>query len=89
MIYAAAIIVQACYIAMKAAQQRQVQACQYWLMPPLSFGMAFCEIFLWANIAKLFVEGNAWRMFFFALAVGTGASIGSITGTYLHKRRHG
>ena len=74
-------------IFLKATQQRQVQFAEYKKMPPVSMGMAFCEVFIVANVARS-AEGF-WPLVLLAVCIGLGAAVGSILGTYLHasKRR--
>lgn len=71
----------------RSTQQRHVMAAQYWRMPPISFGMAYCDIFLTANIAYKSTE--ILPLIIAGFAMGCGGSLGSMMGTYLHKRRHG
>lgn len=77
------------YIAMKATQQRQVMAAQYWRMPPVSMAMAYCEVFLTGSIAYSYIEHGWLHAFVMGTAIGAGGSVGSMLGTYLHKRKHG
>lgn len=87
MIYLAVFAATFLNIALRATQQRQVMAAQYWRMPPISFGMAFCEVFVWGNIAKAALAGSALQLVCVALAMGCGGSMGSMLGTYLHARK--
>lgn len=84
MSYLAAFVASFVYIALKAVQQRQVQHEEYLKMPAVSMGMAFCEIFIMANVVHSAdsVLGLVWL----AIAIGLGAGFGSITGTWLHAR---
>lgn len=86
MIYLAVFSATFINIALRATQQRQVMAAQYWRMPPISFGMAFCEVFVWGNVAKAALAGSTWQLAGVALAMGCGGSLGSMLGTYLHVR---
>jgi hypothetical protein len=86
MTYLLAFLAYLLYIAMKAMQQRQVQHAEYLKMPPLSYGMAFCEVFVMSLVVK-HADSN-WQLLGLALAIGTGSSLGSILGTYLHARKH-
>lgn len=86
MTYLLAFLVSALYIGLKATQQRQVQHAQYRKMPPVSIGMAFCEVFIVANVAR--TADGFWPLFFLALSIGSGSALGSILGTYLHVRKH-
>lgn len=85
MTYLLAFAASLLYIALKALQQRQVQHEEYLRMPAVSMAMAFCEVFIMANVVHSAesVEG----LVLLALAIGFGAGIGSILGTYLHVRR--
>ena len=87
MIYLLAGLASLLFIAMKAVQQRQVMAGQLWRMPPLSIGMAFCEIFVISNVAR--TADSPLGLTVLALSVGIGGGIGSVLGTYYHMRRHG
>lgn len=89
MIYLAVFAATFLNIALRATQQRHVMAAQYWRMPPVSFGMGFCDVFVWGAVAKTALIGTTPQLVGVALAMGFGGSIGSITGTWLHKRRHG
>lgn len=75
------------YIALKATQQRQVMLAQYARMPLVSIGMAFCEIFIMANVVRS--ADDTAGLVLLALAIGVGGGAGSVVGTWLHKRRHG
>jgi hypothetical protein len=84
--YLAAFVVSALFIGLKATQQRHVQFAEYWRMPPVSMGMAFCEVFLVSAVAR---RADGWmELALLAVAIGLGASLGSISGTYLHARKH-
>jgi hypothetical protein len=75
------------FIGLKAIQQRQVMRAQYARMPALSIGMAFCEIFIMANVVRS--SGDTAGLVLLALAIGLGGGMGSIAGTWIHKRKHG
>lgn len=85
--YLAAFAVSLLYIGLKATQQRQVMAAQYWRMPGVSIAMGFCEVFIVANVAHT-AESLA-GLVTMAVAIGSGGAIGSILGTYLHRRKYG
>lgn len=72
-------------VTLKAIQQRQVQHAEYRKMPAISYGMAACDVFLVAMIAR--AEGLR-ELLVFAFAIGTGGALGSILGTWLHVRQH-
>jgi hypothetical protein len=84
--YLLAFLVSALYIALKATQQRQVMAAEYRKMPAVSVAMAFCEVFIVANVAR--TANGALELAILALSIGTGSALGSIAGTYLHARNH-
>jgi hypothetical protein len=84
--YLAAFAASFVLIFLKATQQRQVQFAQYRRMPPVSMGMAFCEVFIVANVAR--TSDGFWPLVLLALSIGAGAAIGSMLGTYLHVRKH-
>lgn len=86
MTYVLAFLVSALYIGLKATQQRQVMAAEYRKMPAVSLGMAFCEVFIVANVARS--ADGFWPLFLLALSIGSGSALGSILGTYLHARKH-
>jgi ribose/xylose/arabinose/galactoside ABC-type transport system permease subunit len=86
MTYLLAFLVSALYIGLKAIQQRQVMAAEYRKMPAVSLGMAFCEVFIVANVARS-ADGVA-NLVLLALAIGLGSALGSILGTYIHVRKH-
>ena len=87
MIYITAALVSFIYIALKALQQRQVMSAQYWRMPPTSFCMAFCEVFIVGNVSVTAVSGHFWSLTALACAIGAGGGIGSMFGTWLHARK--
>lgn len=89
MIYVAVFLATFLNIGLRATQQRQVMAAQYWRMPPVSMGMAFCEVFVWGNVARAALQGGTWQLVGVALAMGCGGALGSIAGTYLHARKRG
>jgi hypothetical protein len=84
--YLAAFAASLIYIALKATQQRQVMNAEYSKMPAVSIGMAFCEVFIVANVAHS--ADSISGLALLALSIGTGSAIGSIAGTYLHVRKH-
>lgn len=86
MTYLLAFLVSGLYIGLKATQQRQVQHAEYRKMPPVSIGMAFCEVFIVANVAR--TADGLLPLVGLALSIGCGSALGSIIGTYLHVRKH-
>lgn len=85
MSYLLACLASFVYIALKATQQRQVQHEEYLKMPAVSMGMAFCEIFIMANVVHS--ADSTTGLVLLAIAIGIGAACGSILGTWLHARR--
>lgn len=85
MTYVLAFFASLVYIALKALQQKQVQHEEYLKMPAVSLAMAFCEIFIMANVVHS--AESVQGLVALALAIGLGAGIGSMLGTYLHARR--
>ena len=84
--YALAFLASLLYIALKATQQRQVMHAEYRKMPPVSIGMAFCEVFIMVNVVH--TADSVAGLIVLALCIGTGAALGSIIGTYLHASKH-
>lgn len=72
-------------VTLKAYQQRQVMAAEYWKMPPVSYAMAACDVFLMSLVAR---TGSITALVLLAIAMGTGSSLGSMLGTWLHARKH-
>jgi hypothetical protein len=87
MIFLTAALVSFIYIALKAIQQRQVMAAQYWRMPIVSFAMAFCEVFIVGNVAVKAVGDSHLSLMLLACAIGAGGGLGSVIGTWLHARQ--
>ena len=84
--YLFAFLVYLIAVTFKAYQQRQVQHAEYRKMPPISYGMAFCDIFLMALV--IHSADSIWQLIGLWLAAGTGGSLGSILGTWLHARKN-
>lgn len=83
--YFAIIVIYCLYVTFKALQQRQVQHAEYVKMPLCSMGMAFCEVFYVSRVA--INPHDFIGLCLIALCIGTGGSIGSMLGTWLHQRR--
>lgn len=83
--FALAWLVSFGYVFLKSTQQRQVQFAEYRKMPFPSYGMALCEVFVTVNIVRHY--DDAASLLILAFAIGTGAWMGSMLGTYLHVRR--
>ena len=86
MTYFLAFIAYLLFVTLKAIQQRQVMAAEYHKMPPMSYGMALCEVFVMASVAR--TADSFWGLILLAFAIGTGGALGSILGTWLHARKH-
>jgi hypothetical protein len=86
MMYLAAFLVSALYIALKALQQRQVMNAEYLKMPAVSLAMGFCEVFIVANVAR--TADGFWPLVGLAICIGSGSGLGSILGTYFHVTSH-
>lgn len=84
MSYVFAFIASFVLIFLKATQQRHVQFAEYWRMPLVSYGMAFCEVFITVKVAR---SGDDGALVALALCIGTGAALGSVLGTWLHERK--
>lgn len=68
------------FVALKAAQQRNVAFDHYFLVPPFSFGMAFTEVYIISAVA---VNGFSLEA---AVGMGLGGSTGALLAMFLHKR---
>lgn len=68
------------FIFLKALQQRNVAFDNYWWVMPTSFGMAICEVYVVANIAKM-----GWGIEL-VTAVGLGSGLGAMGAMYAHHR---
>lgn len=84
--YALAFFAYLVAVTLKAYQQLNVMNAEYRKMPALSYGMAACDVFLMATIAKS--ADSLIELSLFVLAIGTGGAFGSILGTWLHARKH-
>lgn len=73
------------YIALKALQQRQVMAAEYLKMPAVSMAMAACEVFIMVNVIR--TADSVGGLVFLVLAIGIGAGLGSMAGTWWHARK--
>ena len=85
MSYALAFLAYFAYVTLKALQQRQVMAAEYLKMPPLSYGMAACEVFVFANV--VYASDSLLSLTLLAFCIGSGGALGSMLGTWLHARR--
>jgi len=72
-------------VTLKAYQQRQVMAAEYHKMPVVSYGMAFCEVFITYSVVKTAESPSG--LLLLALSIGSGGALGSILGTWLHARK--
>ena len=80
MIFILAFIVSYINIGLRAFQQKSVMRDKYWLIPPVSMCMAFCEVFI---ILKAIVGGGTWII---AVPIGLGSGFGCMTAMYLHNK---
>jgi len=60
---------------------------EYKKMPPISFAMSFCEVFVTGNVALVAVNDGMVNALFLAVALGIGGSIGCMLGTFYHASR--
>jgi len=67
------------FVGLKAAQQLNVVHDKVWWVVPVSFGMAVCEVFVIANVARL---GWGWII----LPVGFGSGLGCLFAMLIHRR---
>lgn len=84
--YALVLLAYCLAVTLKAYQQRLVGAAEYHKMPPISYGMAVCEVFMVSTVAKN--ADSVYELALLAVAMGTGSSLGSMLGTWLHARKH-
>lgn len=80
MTYAFLFCTSFCYVALKAAQQRNVAGMHYALVGPLSIGMALCEVYAISEYVTMPEKIPA------ALAIGTGAWLGCVVAMWAHHR---
>jgi hypothetical protein len=79
MIYALAFGAAFIFVLLKAFQQLNVVHHQVWWIMPVSFGMAFCEVYVVANVASA-----GWGLI--VLPIGFGSGLGCLSAMYLHRR---
>ena len=65
---------------MRSVQQLNVQHDRKWWVPPVSLGMAICEVSL---VVKYSYAGFQWHVVFVTAA---GAASGCLAGMHLHKQ---
>ena len=68
------------FIFLKAAQQRNVAHMHYGPVLPLSFILAFTEIYVIYTVVQ---QGLDWT---YILAIGLGGGLGCMSSMYLHER---
>lgn len=68
------------FIALKAAQQRNVMGLHYLWVLPFSMGMALVEVFVIDVVAT---QGYSLLL---ALVIGLGSGLGAILSMYLHQK---
>jgi hypothetical protein len=78
-IYALAFVASFIFVMLKALQQLNVVHHQVWWIMPVSFGMALCEVFVVANVARM---GWGWII----IPVGLGSGLGCLFAMHLHRR---
>ena len=71
------------FVALKAAQQRNVAFDHYWPVIPFSLAMAFSEVYVISVIVKVGYD------LLTTLCIGLGAGAGALTAMVLHKRIFG
>jgi len=76
----AAFAASVAFIFLKAFQQRNVTFDNYRWVMPTSLGMAVCEVYVVANIAKL-----GWHLPL-VVVVGLGSGLGAVCAMYAHHR---
>lgn len=80
MVYTLLFFTSFVYIFLKAFQQRNVAFDKYLWIMPTSYGLAVTEIYMIASVAR---EGLG---FLIVMSVGTGAGLGALVATYIHRR---
>lgn len=79
-----AAVVMYVFVALKSFQQLNVTLHRPWWVMPTSYGLAFVEVALIADIAAKGVQ------FLYVAALGTAAGLGCLSSMWLHRRmRHG
>lgn len=69
------------YVTLKALQQKNVQGGHYIGVGPISFGMAFCEVY---GITAFVTSGESkWLA---ALAIGSGGWLGCVVAMWAHDK---
>lgn len=74
-------------VALKAFSQLNVQHDRYLWIPPVSYGMAFCEVVGITQVLTGYVQEASPMLM--ALALGTGAWMGCMSSMTLHRRMRG
>lgn len=68
------------FVALKAAQQRNVAFLHYWPVLPTSLLMAITEVYVISVVVKVGYDPLV------VAAIGTGAGLGAMVAMYLHSR---
>lgn len=79
MLYAFLFMNSLAYIALKAFQQLNVQHDRYLWVPPVTMGMAFCEVFTVMKVAQ-------HADYMAAIPIGLGGVLGCWAAMWLHRR---
>lgn len=84
MIYLAAFAASFVMVALKSTQQLSVVRGRYAWVPPVSYGMAACEVFIISQVATN--SGNIWMLI---AAIGTGGWMGCFLSMTIDRRMRG
>lgn len=71
-------------VALKSTQQISVIRGRWWWVPPVSYGMAACEIIIISQVAT-----NGESMAGLIAAIGTGGWLGCFTSMWIDRRVRG
>ena len=67
-------------VGLKVLQQRNVQGDHYYLVPPVSFGLACTEVYVISTVAA---AGQSLALILF---LGTGGALGALLAMIIHKK---
>lgn len=73
------------YVGTKSWQQKNVQYDLYWSIPPGSYIMGYCEVFITGLVVRSLHD--IWELNLLAFCIGTGAWMGSMLGMWIHAKR--
>ena len=79
-------LAQFAFIGLKAFQQRAVIHNTRWAVVPTSMTMAFFEVFVYASVAKAYLDGGWVAAAWVAVAMGLGGGLGCLAAMRLHDR---